>query len=391
MVAGDLVVVTLAVAVGHLTKFGLTDPTFNGHITSLELSLLPLSVGLVVVWWFLLGAFHTYRQRLLGSGTVEYERLFQATFLLFGALAIASYLLKVQIARGYFLTVLPIGLVGLFLWRYLARRRLVHLRRAGELTNRVIVLGAADTASVMVKERHRREDLGLVVVGACVGGARIGSTLDGVDVPVMGTLTDLPRVMKSAGADTVVITGSPDITPAAIKELSWDLDPAGTQIILAPSVVDVAGPRVHLRPVDGLSLVEIEMPRFDGSKQVAKRAFGVVVSAIQIALLLPVWIVVPLLIWSEDRGPVFFHQIRVGLNGQRFSIWKFRSMRLNADAELAALLKAQGTSDKPLFKVEHDPRITKLGAFLRKSSIDELPQLYNVLNGTTSSTWRTGR
>lgn len=384
LATGDFVVIALSVAAGHLLKFGFNDPTIQDSSGTISLSYLPVSVGLGLVWWLMLAAFHTYRQRLLGSGTEEYQRVFQATFLVFGALAIASYLLKAQLARGYFLAVLPIGLVGLFLWRWLARKRLVRLRRRGELTNRVVILGGSRTAADMARELRRRRDLGMEVVGACVADQPVGSTLRGTSVPVFGDLGVLPTTMRELDADTLVVTGSPDISAAEIKELSWRLDPVGTNVVLAPSIVDVAGPRVHLRPVDGLSLVEIEMPRFDGSKQVLKRGFDIIVSALLIIALLPVWIIVPILIWFDDKGPIFFHQTRVGLNGEEFSIWKFRSMRVNADAELAALLKAQGTSDKPLFKVDHDPRITKLGAFLRKSSIDELPQLFNVFNGTMS-------
>lgn len=384
LVVGDLVIIALSVTAGHLLKFGFNDPTIQDASGTISLSYLPLSIGLGLVWWLMLSAFHTYRQRLLGSGTEEYQRVFQATFLVFGTLAIASYLLKAQVARGYFLAVLPIGLVGLFLWRWLARKRLIRLRRGGELTNRVVILGGARTAADMARELRRRRDLGMQVVGACVAGVPEGSTLRGTSVPVLGDVNSLPAIMTELLADTVVITGSPDISAAEIKELSWRLDPVGTQVVLAPSIVDVAGPRVHLRPVDGLSLVEIEIPRFDGSKQVLKRIFDIVVSTVLILLLLPVWIVVPILIWFDDRGPIFFRQIRVGLNGEEFAIWKFRSMRINADAELAALLAAQGTSDKPLFKVDHDPRITRLGAFLRKSSIDELPQLFNVFDGTMS-------
>ena len=149
-------------------------------------------------------------------------------------------------------------------------------------------------------------------------------------------------------------------------------------------MLDVAGPRLHLRPVDGISLIEIQVPHLDGAGLFIKRLWDVVLSAALIIVLTPLWIVLPVLIWSEDRGPVFFRQTRVGLDGHEFRIWKFRTMRVNADAELTALLARQGTSDRPLFKVDNDPRITRLGRFLRRTSLDELPQLFNVFRGTMS-------
>jgi len=153
---------------------------------------------------------------------------------------------------------------------------------------------------------------------------------------------------------------------------------------MAPSIIDVAGPRLHARPVDGLSLIEVDSPQFLGARRLLKRAFDLVGALLLILVAFPVWLVVPLAIKLDDHGPVFFRQTRIGLDGKEFRMWKFRSMRVNADAELAALLKEQGVDGKPLFKIEGDPRITKLGAFLRKTSIDEFPQFFNVLGGSMS-------
>lgn len=153
---------------------------------------------------------------------------------------------------------------------------------------------------------------------------------------------------------------------------------------MVPSMLDVAGPRLHLRPVDGISLIEIQVPHLDGVGLLAKRLFDVVVATVLVAVLAPLWILIPALIRLGDRGPALFRQTRVGLNGREFRIWKFRTMRVAADAELTALLARQGTADRPLFKVADDPRITRIGQFLRRTSLDELPQLFNVLQGTMS-------
>lgn len=387
LATGDFVVIALSVTAGHLLKFGFNDPSIQDSNGIVSLSYLPLSIGLGLVWWLMLAAFHTYRQRLLGSGTEEYQRVFQATFLVFGALAIASYLLKAQLARGYFLAVLPIGLVGLFLWRWLARKRLVRLRRRGELTNRVVILGGSRTAADMARELRRRRDLGMDVVGACVAGANPGRTLRGTNVPVLGGPDDVVAVLDQLSADTIVVTGSPDLSAQKVRRLSWEFDPTQVHLILAPSIVDVAGPRINLRPVDGLSLVEVAMPRFDGSKLVLKRAFDLLSVLVLSVVVVPVGLVVAACIKLDDGGPVFFRQARVGLGGSEFRMWKFRSMRTDAEQVLEHLRREQGLQDagnEVLFKMKDDPRVTRIGRLLRALSLDELPQLINVLVGDMS-------
>ncbi|MDN6793553.1 MAG: sugar transferase [Propionibacterium sp.] len=387
LAAGDFVVITLSVTAGHLLKFGFNDPSIQDSNGIVSLSYLPLSIGLGLAWWLLLGAFHTYRQRLLGTGTEEYQRVFQATFLVFGALAIASYLFKVQVARGYFLAVLPIGLLGLFLWRWVARKRLVHLRRRGELISRVLLLGGAQTAADMARELRRRRDLGMSVVGACVAGPNPGRVLRGSSVPVLGGAGDMAAVLEQLDVDTLVVTGSPDLSAQEVRRLSWELDPARVNLILAPSIVDVAGPRINLRPVDGLSLVEVAIPRFDGSKLVLKRAFDLFSILCLSVIVVPVGLIVAACIKLDDGGPVFFRQARVGLGGSEFRMWKFRSMRTDAEQVLDQLRRKQGLQDagnEVLFKMKDDPRVTPVGRVIRALSLDEVPQLINVLTGEMS-------
>ena len=387
LAAGDLVVIALSVTAGHLLKFGFSDPMIRDSTGMISMNYLPLSIGLGVVWWLMLSAFHTYRQRLLGSGTEEYQRLFQATFLVFGTLAIASYLLKAQLARGYFLTVLPIGLVALFVWRWVARKRLVQLRRRGELTSRVMILGGSRTAADMAQELQRRPDLGMTVVGACVADPSRGRTLPGTNVPVLGESHQVASLLEDLKADTLVITGSPDLSSQQIRRLSWQIDPTCVHLVLAPSIIDVAGPRISLRPIDGLSLVEVEMPRFDGSRLVLKRAFDLLAILLLSVVVVPVGLVVAAFVKLGDGGPVFFRQERVGLSGAEFRMWKFRSMRTDAEEVLEQLRQDQGVQDagnEVLFKMKDDPRVTRVGRVLRALSLDELPQLINVLAGDMS-------
>jgi exopolysaccharide biosynthesis polyprenyl glycosylphosphotransferase len=155
-------------------------------------------------------------------------------------------------------------------------------------------------------------------------------------------------------------------------------------MILAPALTDVAGPRIHTQPVAGLPLIHVSTPKLTGGKKVAKRAFDIAVAGLLVTALLPLFGIIALLVRVTDSGPIFYRQERIGLRGTTFNMLKFRSMRVDADAELQRLLERQGSGDTPLFKVENDPRITPLGRILRKYSLDELPQLFNVLGGSMS-------
>ncbi|MFC7579881.1 sugar transferase [Schaalia naturae] len=392
LVAGDLVVIAMALLAGNVARFGFTDPVVAGSTQSVPLTYIPFSVVLGLVWWLLLNAMDAYREGILGTGTDEYQRLAEATFVVFGCVAIGAYLLKVDVSRGYFALVLPVGLAGLLVWRWTARKMLVAARRHGYLTRRTLVIGSSLTAGDMAREILRRPNLGMDLVGACVTDATSASTLSGTDVPVLRCLQAddvavLRTAIEEAEAETVIITASPRLSSRKIRELSWSLDPEKTSMIVAPSVVDVAGPRLHARPVDGLSLIEVDFPQFQGGRRFLKRVFDIAVSVVAIIALTPVWLIVPLVIKADDRGPVFFRQTRVGLDGREFRMWKFRSMRPDAEQVLARLkneLEERDAGNVVMFKMRDDPRVTRVGRFLRASSIDELPQLFNVLGGSMS-------
>ena len=191
-------------------------------------------------------------------------------------------------------------------------------------------------------------------------------------------------MLAHTGADTVVITSSDDLPPERLRQLGWSLESGRQYLVMAPSLTDVGGPRIHARPVAGLPLIHVETPSYDGLKHFAKRAFDLIGSAILLLALSPILVVLALVVRVTSVGPVLYRQERIGLNGEPFGMLKFRSMNVNADDKLAELLEAQGTSDRPLFKIRDDPRLTRVGGFLRRYSLDELLQLLNVLRGDMS-------
>jgi exopolysaccharide biosynthesis polyprenyl glycosylphosphotransferase len=169
----------------------------------------------------------------------------------------------------------------------------------------------------------------------------------------------------------------------AVRTLGWELEGSSIELVLASRLTDVAGPRIHFRPVEGLPLIHVEIPQFEGGKHVLKRALDIVVAGLALVVLAPVMLVIAVVVRLDSPGGAIFRQERVGKAGQEFHMLKFRSMRVTAEAELQALTAANEGSG-PLFKMRRDPRVTRVGLVLRRYSLDELPQLWNILVGDMS-------
>ncbi|MEV8178823.1 sugar transferase [Cellulosimicrobium sp. SL-1] len=374
--AVDALAISAAIATAYLVRFDGIDGTV------LDLRYLAISVGLLVGWWCALRAAFSRDSRSLGSGAPEYARVVNTTVAVFGVVAIAAYLLRYDLARGYVAIALPVGLVLLVLGRWAVRRRLVSLRRRGRCRSRSLVVGGRDGAAHLVERLREAADSGYEVVGACVPGGPVEPHERVAGVPVVGEVSDTARLVEPLRADTVMVTGSDLVTPRTVKRLAWDLEPWGADLVLAPALTDVAGPRIRTRPVAGLPLLHVEAPGYSGPQHVLKRAFDVVG-----ALCLIVLFSVPLLLTAvavrlTSRGPVLFTQERVGLRGEPFTVLKFRSMVVDAEEHLGDVLGADTVG--VFYKPRQDPRVTRVGAFIRRYSIDELPQLFNVLGGSMS-------
>jgi exopolysaccharide biosynthesis polyprenyl glycosylphosphotransferase len=223
------------------------------------------------------------------------------------------------------------------------------------------------------------------VIAACVDDRVVGSALsDDCDVPVLGDFDAVERVMAATRADTVIVTSGHDLPPERVKRLSWGLEAGRQSLVLAPSIMDVAGPRLHTRPVAGLPLIHVETPRFTPGQRIAKRSLDLVLSGLLIVLLSPVLLALAIAVRFSSDGPILFTQTRIGHNGRPFRMFKFRSMVPNAEDQLAGLVAQQNSGNEVLFKLSDDPRVTGLGRFMRRYSLDELPQLFNVVLGTMS-------
>jgi exopolysaccharide biosynthesis polyprenyl glycosylphosphotransferase len=202
-------------------------------------------------------------------------------------------------------------------------------------------------------------------------------------VPVVGSLTSVPDAVARLGVDTVAVTASRGLTSGVLKRLGWDLEGAGVDLVVAPALTDIAGPRVHVRPVSGLQLLYVEQPEFTGPTWAMKEAFDRTVAALALAVLSPLLALIAVAVRLSSPGPVVFRQVRVGRDGKTFTVYKFRTMVVDAEKHLEALWELS-EGNGVLFKLRDDPRVTGVGRLLRRLSLDELPQLWNVLVGNMS-------
>lgn len=350
-----------------------------------EVSYWVFSAILVAVWMWVLGLIDSRSYRVIGTGATEYRRVADASFRLFGFIAIVAFLVRVDIARGYLLISLPAGVLCLVLSRWIWRKWLNRRRAHGEYSARVLLVGSETSVVQVAAELRRSPSAGYRVVGACIPSGRVADTIPGTDIPVMGTVDTIERALRATGADTVAVTSTDDLPPFKVKQISWSLEAGRQHLVLAPSIMDIAGPRLHTRPVAGLPLIHVETPRFSRGQQFVKRLVDLVLSAVAIVLLSPVFALLALAIRVSSAGPVLFRQPRVGLRGDEFTMLKFRSMVVDAEKLLPALAAQQrDAGNEVLFKMQNDPRVTRVGRIMRKFSLDELPQLFNVLGGSMS-------
>ncbi len=376
----DGLVVIWAVVGAHILRFS-SLPILGEALqttSSLELEYSWVSAGVVVLWLAALHGHNAYDPRMFGHGTQEYRAVVTGTWRLFATLAIISYLSKIELARGYVLIAFPAGLLALLVTRRLWRTWLGARRSRGEYADRVLVVGDASHLATLVRDLRAASDAGFAVIGACCSDPV--ADVDGV--PVVGTEEDAGSVAQRMSVDVVASAASWRHATDGLRKLGWALEGTGIDLVVSPGLVDVAGPRIHSRPVAGLPLLYVEEPTFTGARRLAKSAFDVVGAGALLLLLQPVLLVLALLVWVEDRGPIVYSQNRVGIGGRRFVMHKFRSMVVGADKIVFDAKDNDGAG--PLFKIRDDPRVTRTGRVLRRFSLDELPQLWNVVRGDMS-------
>lgn len=377
----DAVAITAAVVAAYLWRFGEDlQVTVAGSTQAY-----PLVAALIgLVWWAGLDARGSRERRVIGHGLEEYRLVMSASLYTFGGVAIVSYFLGAELSRAFFLILLPLGTFLLLLGRW-SGRQILHRRRAiGGAFTPTVVVGSAREVRDAVRDLRRNRHAGYRPVAVALtpsnANAEIMSTPEMADLPVI----DLASVGRHAAEHRVrAVVVAPGLPRERVRQLAWELENASVRLMFVPSLVDVAGPRLAVHQVQDLSLLSVDLPRYSGWNHAIKRAFDLVFSTVALILLAPVLAVVAVLIKREDGGPVLFRQERIGLRGEPFVVHKFRTMCVDAESRIDAMIAAAG-GKALLFKVEDDPRITKIGKVLRKYSLDELPQFWTVLRGGMS-------
>jgi exopolysaccharide biosynthesis polyprenyl glycosylphosphotransferase len=339
--------------------------------------------AMALAWLVLLALRGSYQPDVFGAGTDEYKRVVNASALTAGVIGVGSYLAKYQLSRGFFVLSFVVGVPALLLARYAARKVLQWLRLRGHLRRPVLVAGRPghvdEIAGIFARDRW----LGYDVVGALLPFEvlELGETAAGI--PVVGRVRDAVAAVDSHDAEALFITSSAVRSASEMRELAWDLEGHDIDLIVTPSLTDVAAERVKMRPVGGVPLVYVERPRSREASRWAKRTFDLVVGSLLLLAASPVLAFAALRIRRHDGGPVLFRQVRIGRGGSPFDLVKLRTMVVDAEEQRPAL-EASADPGHPLFKLQSDPRITRPGRWLRRYSIDELPQLLNGLRGEMS-------
>ncbi|PZS33633.1 MAG: UDP-phosphate galactose phosphotransferase [Pseudonocardiales bacterium] len=377
VVAIDVAVAVLAGGTAYFVRFAAQGWYIPRYLA--------LSLLLPLAWLLTLSLCQAYESRFLYVGPDEYRRVLVAVAGFTAGIAFVSYTVHLSLARGYVAIVVTLLAFGDLVGRHALRKWLHRNRcRDGRFMKRVVLVGYERAVANMCRQLSRERYHGVQVVGACLPPHRPRrQRLDDVDVDVLGTFNDVVGAVEACGADAVAVLACPELDAEVLRGLAWQLEKTGTDLFVAPALIDVAGPRTTIRPIDGLPLLHVEHPELAGARRVVKTSFDIALAALALIVLTPALIGVGIAIRLTSPGPALFRQTRVGKEGQTFSLYKFRTMYVGSEERLAEV-RSLNEHDGVLFKVRHDPRVTSLGHWLRRYSVDELPQLVNVLRGDMS-------
>jgi exopolysaccharide biosynthesis polyprenyl glycosylphosphotransferase len=375
VVVTDVLAGALAGLVAYVTRFPSPTPVESRYLLGVLLAPLLFTAAI--------GLSRGYSIRFLDSGSDELRLVLRATIGVSFLAGLVSYALRAELPRGYLLLVCcTFGALSV-LSRCGLRGVLHRLRRRGHWLHDVLLVGDDDLVVDLVGQIRREKDGGLRVVGVCVPGG-CSTSAEELGVPVLGDLHAVPAVVRRLAVDTVAVASCTEMRGPALRRLSWDLEGTGVDLVVAPGLVEVAGPRLHIRPLCGLPLLHVEQPDLGGGRHLVKTAMDRVGSLLALLLLSPLLLGIAVAVKATSSGPVLFAQTRVGRGGRQFQMLKYRSMQCDAEQRLPELTTQNRHGDEVLFKIPRDPRVTPVGRWLRRFSLDELPQLINVLRGNMS-------
>lgn len=356
--AVDLVTMSLSLSAGYLA--------WRGH------NPWPAAILIIVLWIASIGARGGYDPRRIGVGSEEFKNVFSGTVLIFGLAASIAYTFDLIVGRPFLVATFLVGFMLLPFGRRLLRFWVFARRRSGDYLQKTLVIGEGPQCDDLLAHLGSDRRAGFEVVDTMRGPTR-----DGMDQ----WLDTVESVIRNSGIGAVAVTQTPTITPEVIRRLSWRLEGPNVDLLVASTLTDITGPRLSVRPAAGLPLLHLEEPRLAGPQAIVKRGFDLVVSVLLLVILSPLLLLTALSIAITSRGPILFVQDRVGRGGETYRLIKFRSMVDGAE-NLHEQVLGNGCATPDQYVA--DSRITPLGRFLRRWSIDELPQLFNVIRGQMS-------
>jgi len=364
----DFLSLTIALLIILTIRF---PDTWNGNLNDYEVRNILLGILVLFSWLFFLWFNGSRDTNVLGFGADEYKRLTNATLLSFTFIAFISYIFKLEISRAFVLLVFPFGLAMLFITRRILRRRLLKARAKGRYLSRVLLFHSGSSDPVEAR-----------LAIAQHAGFNIVQKI----VTAENFKFDFKEIVAQALAekcDQIMIGQSAIISAAELRKLGWALEETNIDLVVAPAVTEIAGPRLKVSNVEGLPLLHLEQPVFSGAAKATKRLLDLIISIFGLIVISPFLIIIALIIKFYDRGSILYSQKRIGQNNKEFTVYKFRTM-YEGSHEQRAQVMAETNKDPRLAKDPQDPRVTKPGLFLRRWSIDEIPQIINVLKGEMS-------
>jgi exopolysaccharide biosynthesis polyprenyl glycosylphosphotransferase len=375
-------VATTALAV--ILWFGADVPSYASRVVR---GGLPVAVAIsgvyLLVWLFVLACHRLYDQIFLENTPGMMQRVVRAALVL-AALATPACLFFGETALiGAMVVGVPLTAALTIGWRYVSLRILRTYQRE-YVRQRTMVVGPASAVIGLLGSLKRDRSHGLRVTGACITNLDDARMVTTFNVPVYGDMSDVSGTARSVGCSAVVVALPTDIDGYSLRRMAWELSDAGIELLVAPALEDVVPGRVEVMPAGGGPLLHVRKPTLSGPQRAVKNVLDRLGAFFLLCVLSPVMLTIALMIRFDSSGPALFKQRRVGVGGKEFTCFKFRSMYTDAEARLAQLEHLNERGEGLLFKMKRDPRVTKVGSFLRRASLDELPQLVNVLFGAMS-------
>jgi len=382
--ATDALALAVAIGVAHITRYAILP--VRGSVAT-HPRLVGVSLALFVIWMIALSISRTRSPKILDSGAYQYQAVARASFNVFACIAIVALVLRANPSRLFICIAGTLGVCLLFLSRYIWHAWVLRRRAHGSFLANALVIGGVRSAQDIMRKFVTDPVHGLRVVGVWVPDRVAGRNelihAGEVDVPVIGTETGLSEALAVDTIDTVVVTDTEHLGHDGMRELAWALEGHDVDLLVAPNVIDVAGPRVHLEAHGNMPLIYLSGPAYSRSRTIGRAVFDRCFALLVLVGASPILLLAGLAIRLTSKGPIFYRSERIGAHGVPFEMFKFRTMVHDADQVREELVK-HNIGAGPLFKLRDDPRVTPVGRLLRRFSLDEVPQFYNVLRGDMS-------